>query len=243
MDGMLLGGAVAIFLASILGGVTGFATSLLSTPLLLLSGFDLVSIVVVNLVATLASRIVVVVRERARIDRRRVLLLGLGCLPGAWAGAVVIGALDPGLLRVAAGTLVVVLGVALLLTRHSGARYRPGRGVTLATGVAGGFLSTSTSLNGPPVAILLQQLRLPPARFIADMAAYFVLVNSVSLAVLGVQNRIPGDLLWPVLPVLTVAAILGNQVGSRLTAVIPAETFRTVIIVVVIASGVATAVS
>ncbi|WP_170918034.1 MULTISPECIES: sulfite exporter TauE/SafE family protein [unclassified Pseudonocardia] len=216
---------------------------MLSTPLLLLSGLDLASVVVVNLVATLASRVVLVVRDRARIDRTRTVLLGLGVVPGAWAGAVVVGALDAELLRVGAGVLVVVLGVALLVTHRLGAAYRPGRWVQLATGLAGGFLSTSTSLNGPPVAILLQQLHLPPPRFIADLAAYFVVANSVSLLILGVQRRIPVELLWPTLPVLIVAAIAGNQVGRRLTDVIPAAAFRTVTIVVVIVSGLVTAIS
>ena len=240
---VLVGSVMAIFVASILGGLTGFASSLLATPLLLLAGLDLASVVVVNLVATLASRAVVVARDHHRIDRPRVLRLGIACAPGAWAGAVVVGLLDPELLRVGAGVLVVVLGVALLLTHRLESPYRPGRVVTLGTGLVGGFLSTSTSLNGPPVAILLQQLRLTPPNFIADLAAYFVVVNSVSLLILGAQERIPAALLWPTLPVLIAVAIIGNQIGRRLTGVIPAAAFRVVTIGLVIASGLVTAVS
>jgi uncharacterized membrane protein YfcA len=113
----------------------------------------------------------------------------------------------------------------------------------LGTGIAGGFLSTSTSLNGPPVAILLQQQRLDPAHFIADLAAYFVIVNSVSLLVLGLHDRIPAHLLWPTLPVLILAALLGNQVGGRLTRFMPDAVFRTVTVVLVVVSGLVTAFS
>lgn len=112
------------------------------------------------------------VRERHTIDRSRVLRLGIGCAPGAWVGAVVIGLLDPAALRVGAGVLVTVLGIALFVTQRVGFSHRPGPVAEGCTGIAGGFLSTSTSLNGPPVAILLQRQRLDPAHFIADLAAY-----------------------------------------------------------------------
>jgi len=240
---LLIGSVVAVFCAAVLGGATGFAASLLATPFLLLSGLDLASVVVVNLVATLVTRVVVVVRERHTVDRSRVLRLGLGCAPGAWAGALVIGLLDPAVLRVAAGLTVTVLGTALFVTQRVGFAHRPGAAAELGTGIAGGFLSTSTSLNGPPVAILLQQQRLDTAHFIADLAAYFVIVNSVSLLVLGLQDRIPAHLLWPTLPVLILAALLGNQVGGRLTRLMPDAVFRTVTVVLVVVSGLVTAFS
>ena len=233
---------VAVLLAAVLGGATGFASSLLSTPLLLLAGLDLASVVVVNLVATLVSRLVVVVREREHISRARVLLLALGSAPGAWCGAVVVGLLDPDVLKVGAGGLVAALGVALLLTHRSESAWRAGRTVRFGAGLLGGFLSTSTSLNGPPVAILLQKERLAPLNFIADLAAYFVVTNSVSLVILAGRGQIPTGLLWPALPILIVAAVAGNQVGRRLTTLIPAPTFRILTTVLVIVSGLVTAI-
>ena len=238
---ILAGSVLAVLLASVLGGATGFASSLLATPLLLIAGLDLPSVVVVNLVATLVSRLVVLVREREHVDRRRVLLLGLGSAPGAWCGAVVVGLLDPGALKIGAGALVAALGVVLLLTHRSESSYRPGRPVQFGAGLLGGCLSTSTSLNGPPVAILLQNERLAPVNFIADLAAYFVVTNSVSLLILAGRGQVPTALLWPALPILIVAAVVGNQLGRRLTTRIPAPAFRIVVIVLVIASGLVTA--
>lgn len=238
---VLAASAAVILVASVLGGAAGFATSLLSTPLLLLAGLDLPSVVVVNLSATLVSRLVVVVRDRSYIDVSRVVPLALGVVPGAWLGAMVISSLDPWVLHLGAGVLIAGLGLVLLLTpRVSGGRPAR-RGVRVGAGLAGGFLATSTSLNGPPVAILLGREGLEPRRFIADLAAYFVVGNTVSLIILGVHGRIPVDLLWPGLPVLIVAAVVGNQVGRRLTARVSAASFRLVTCVLVIVSGVVTA--
>lgn len=239
---VLAASAVALVLASVLGGATGFATSLLSTPLLLLAGLDLRSVVVVNLAATLVSRLVVLVRDRAFVDLSRVVAVAAGVVPGAWAGALVTGRLDPHVLRVAAGVVVAVLGAVLLLAPRFAGRRPPSRALRVTAGLVGGFLATSTSLNGPPVATLLQRERLEPRRFIADLAAYFVVGNTVSLVVLGVQGHIPVAVLWPALPVLIVAAVVGNQLGGRLTERISAASFRLVTCLLVIASGVVTAV-
>jgi len=107
----------------------------------------------------------------------------------------------------------------------------------------GGFLSTSISLNGPPVAILLHRTRLEPVQFVADFAGYFVVTNTVSLLILGVHGAIPTSILWPALPALVVAALIGNRLGTRLTTRIPQAMFRTVVSALIVASGIVVIVS
>jgi uncharacterized membrane protein YfcA len=235
----LLLAASALALASVVGGATGFAASLLSTPFLLLVGLDVPSVVVVNLSATLVSRLEVLWRRRRAIDRRRVGLLLAGSAPGAVAGAFTVGYLDPHVLKIAAGVVVAVLGVVLLLRRPRDGP-TPGTASYTTAGVVGGFLSTSISLNGPPVAVVLNRARLSPDSFIADFAGYFVLTNTISLAVLGIHGRIPTALLWPALPVLLVAALIGNRTGAQLTDRIPQRAFRTTVDVLVVLTGIAT---
>ncbi|ANY09796.1 hypothetical protein AFB00_04630 [Pseudonocardia sp. HH130630-07] len=222
--------------------MTGFAASLVSTPALLFLGFGVPEVVVVNLTATLVTRIGVLIRLRGQVDRRRVLLLAAGSVPGAVAGVAVLGRLDEQALRIGTGVVVTIAGLVLLL---GGRRIstRPGTPATAATGLLGGFLSTTTSLNGPPVAVLLDRCRLTPTAFVADFAGYALVTNAVSLALLGAQHRIPAGVLWPVLPVLVVAALVGNRLGGLLTSRVPAATFATIVKLLVIASGIATILS
>lgn len=234
MSGMLL--------ASVLGGVTGFATSLLSTPMLLLLGFGVAEVVVVNLTATLISRIAVLAMRRRDVDWRGVALLVGGSLPGAVTGALTVGYVDQRVLKTLIGIMITALGLYLLLRRRQPATV-PGRRAYLCVGLAGGYLSTSISLNGPPVALLLGRARPTPARFVADFAGYFVGTNTISLVVLGLHGRIPGAVLWPVLPLLIVAAVTGNQIGTRLSGAIPRQAFQVAVTCLVIVSGVVTAVS
>jgi uncharacterized membrane protein YfcA len=234
--------AAGIGLASILGGATGFGASLLATPLLLLVGLPVAEVVVINLVVTIATRVLVLYRSRQHVDRRRVALLATGSIPGAWLGAVTIGLIPPQVLKPAAGVLVALAGLHLAFAA-GGRPKRPSVAVVAATGFTGGYLSTTTSLNGPPAALMLARARLPPIAFIADLAGYFVATNVLSLAILGIHHEIPRAVLWPLLPLCLVAAVAGNQFGGWVGRRLPARVFRIGVIVLVVTAGMITAVS
>ena len=79
------------------------------------------------------------------------------------------------------GLALVSLGIALALDSTTvGLEPADRRGLfatvavaflaTALTGAISGYFSTTTSLNGPPVVLLLGRARLPPLSFIADLA-------------------------------------------------------------------------
>ncbi|GAA4523181.1 sulfite exporter TauE/SafE family protein [Amycolatopsis samaneae] len=241
MDLLLAG--LAVTASSLIGGATGFATSLLSTPALLLLGYDVPFVVTVNLAATLVSRILVVCRSWRAIEPKRIGLLVAGSAPGAVLGAVTVGAVPVHVLRVFAGVVVALLGLLLLVPVTGETRAGPGRAGHVATGLASGYLATSVSLNGPPVAALLSTANLPVRAFIANLACYFISTNLISLAALAVTGGIPRHGLLPVLPVLLVAAIVGNQFGTAVSSRVPRKAFKYVVAGLVVVSGVVTAVS
>ncbi|MFD9963221.1 TSUP family transporter [Amycolatopsis sp. NPDC058986] len=233
--------ALAVAASSLIGGATGFATSLLSTPGLLLLGYDVPFVVTVNLAATLVSRILVVCRSWRAIEPKRIALLVAGSAPGAVLGAVTVGAVPVHVLRIFAGVVVALLGLLLLLPTTDKAG--PGRAGHVATGLASGYLATSVSLNGPPVAALLSAANLPVRAFIANLACYFISTNLISLGALAVTGGIPRHGLLPVLPVLLGAAIVGNQLGTAVSSRVPRKVFKYVVAGLVVVSGVVTAVS
>lgn len=145
---MLVGAALVVAAASVVGGATGFAASLLATPLLILLGFDVPAVVVVNLVATGATRIVTLAVSWRSVDVRRVAVLVASSVPGAVVGATTVGMLDPQVLKTVAGSVVAVIGLYLLLRPAPGARL-PGRPAEVVSGLTSGRLSTSLSFNGP----------------------------------------------------------------------------------------------
>ncbi|WP_404314821.1 sulfite exporter TauE/SafE family protein [Prescottella equi] len=233
---ILLAGVGCLALASVIGGATGFGTALVATPLMLLIGMDVTTVVVVNLVAGLITRVAVAVRMREHMNRSRVRLLCAGSVPGALAGAMLLAYLPKHLLEPAAGAAVMLCGVWLAIPYRI-ERAEPHRMTQAATGVVGGFMTSTTSLGGPPPVLLMQRARVPPPTFIADLAGYFVVTNAFALVFLFAKGAMPQAGVWTVLPLFVLAAMLGNAVGLRIARRMSTAIFRSVVIALVIAAG------
>jgi uncharacterized membrane protein YfcA len=234
-------GCVCLAFASMVGGATGFGTALVATPLMLLVGFSVPEVVFVSLVVGLVTRCAVTWRLRTQVVWSRVGLFALGSVPGAWAGAEVLHMLPLHYLKIAAGVLAVLCGVSMVALPEPNQHRPPSPATTAATGALGGFLSTTTALNGPPPALLLTRAGVPPLVFIADLAGYFTVVSAVSLIILGARGQIPHSMLWPALPIFVAAGLLGNSGGLWIAHRLPARAFRSAVVALVIVAGALTA--
>lgn len=237
---ILLLGAVAVWLAAFLGGVVGFAYGLVAFPLLLLLGVPLPDVVVVNLLVALITRLVVVARRHADIDRRRAGLLITGSLPGILLGLVVREVVDVRTIQIGAGVLIL-LAVAALVYRQRSSPVGPERqnkaAVVLTAGALGGFLGSTTSLNGVPPALLLTGSRATARSLVADLAAYFVLGNVLTILILVLGGHSPSAGVWPMLALWVPVGIVGNFVGIALGPRLPQLLFRRLTLVVITISG------
>ena len=238
----LILGALCIGAASILGGAAGFGSALISTPLMLLVGLPLREVVVVKLVTGLVTRLAVAYRLRHRVNWPRVAVLGVGSVPGAWLGSQTANALPAHYLKSAAGAVIMLCGIYMAIPTSKQSR-TPSTAAQAVTGAVGGYLSTTTSLSGPPPVLLLTRARLPPLNFIADLAGYVIVVNTVSLAILRFRDEVPHAVLWPMLPEFVVAALVGNIVGLWIATRLPTKVFRSTVIALVIVAGALTVAS
>lgn len=169
--------------AAVQGGV-GFGMNLIAAPLLALIDPDLVPGPAIA--AAVLLTVLLAVRERASIDGRAVGFALIGRVPGTTAGALLIGAIpERGVaLTVAAG---VFLAVLLNVGRP---RLRPTPKTLLAAGVVSGFGSTTSSIGGPPMAVVFANEPGPVVR--ANLSAIFVvggLMSIVGLALVGDFGR------------------------------------------------------
>lgn len=231
--------ALCVAVASIIGGMTGFGTSLIATPFMLMAGIGLTETVVVNLVVALVTRVGVTYQLREHIEWRRVAVLGAASLPGAWLGVQTVSMLPEDYLKPAAGVITVLCGLAMALPTADVAR-PPSAWLTAVAGAISGYFSTTTSLNGPPVVLLLGRAKLPPLNFIADLAGYFVITSIVSLSLLwaGTDVDLPG--LAPMLGACIVAGVLFNQLGIAIATRLPTHVFRSAVIGLVVLAGLVT---
>jgi uncharacterized membrane protein YfcA len=236
----LVAGGICVFLASFLGGVSGFGYSLVATPLLLVLGYSLEFVVTANLALAFVTRLSVVYRFRRFISRRRVGGMVAGSVPGLWLGAQVLTSVPEESIKLAAGVIVMVM--AVILARDSSEDPPPPiPGSAVAAGFTGGFLGSATSLNGIGPILLMARDRASARSFLADLALYFVASNAIGLLVLFSEDAISEDALYPAVLVWLPASLLGNWIGTAQGPKLPAQTFRRMTLVLIFVAGALTA--
>jgi hypothetical protein len=136
---------------------------------------------------------------------------------------------------------VVVVSAAVLLLRGFHLRDESHH-LDWALGMVSGFLSTSTSTNGPPLVFLMQARRLDPATFRATINAVFAVVNLGALALFAFAGKVNANNLSGVavaLPALGIAIAVGYSVRQHVTQ----ERFNTLVITLLFLSAISVIVS
>jgi uncharacterized membrane protein YfcA len=136
---------------------------------------------------------------------------------------------------------VVVVSAAILLLR--GFRLREeSHHFDWFLGMVSGFLSTSTSTNGPPLVFLMQARRLDPSTFRATINTVFAVVNLGALALFASAGKINSSNLSGVavaLPALGCAIAIGYSVRRHVTQ----ERFNTLVITLLFLSAISVVIS
>ena len=204
----LLVAASAIFVGSALQGAVGFGLALVAAPILFLVDERLVPgpILISALALTLLS---------ARRDWHAIDFSGLrwglsGRIPGTVIGAAMLWVL-PAEEMAAPLAALVLLAVAM---SASGIRVDPTPGNLVGAGLLSGIMGTTSSIGGPPLAMVYQHA--PGDRIRGTLGVYFVIGCILSLVAvaavgrLGLFEMIYGAALVP-------AVLLGFALSTRLT--------------------------
>lgn len=189
-------------------GTIGFGLGLVGAPVLALIDHRFVPgpLIAVGVVLTLG----VLHRERRALRFGVVRWAMLGRIAGSAAGAAAVAAVSERALGILFGVLILA-AVALSV---AGRQVPPNPRTLLGAGVLSGFMGTTVSVGGPPLALVYQRERGPELR--ATMAAFMVFGALVSLAMLVLFGQFGGDQLR--LSVLLLPGVLTGFAASRFLA-------------------------
>ena len=227
--------ALAAFAGAFVQSATGMGFALVLSPALfaVMDPEEAVTAVLI-LGAVLCA---LVLFESRRVGTHGLVRLLLPAVPGLAVGLVVLAALSKSALQIGVG--MVVVAAAGWQLRHGAAALRPSAAVA---GFLSGVLTTSISVNGPPLALWLESERVPPAVFRATLAAAFLILDVAGVALI-VSSEGPGVVdpgeLGPLLACLFVGYALGAAGFRRLDA----ARFSAIVACVVICTGVASVVA
>ena len=162
----LVGASVVVMVGATLQGSVGFGFGMLAAPLLVLvdPGFVPAPLLCAALVLT----ILVAHRERHAIDFRGIGWALCGRIPGTVLGAATMAVADPKTTSLLVGGFVLV-AVAIVGYRIRLQRTRP---VLVGAGTLSGFMGTTTSIGGPPLAVLYHDAA--GAELRGTMSGFFV---------------------------------------------------------------------
>ncbi|HLJ61030.1 MAG TPA: sulfite exporter TauE/SafE family protein [bacterium] len=211
--------ALVVALSAAAAAATGFGFNLVSAPLLTFVYPPRLVVVLTLLLGVCASGLLALRPEiRREVEWSVIRPLFLSSLAGMPIGVALLLWGRPQTLRVAIAALTAAFAIVMLT------RFRPRlRGTlldTIAVGFLSGLLSTSTSLNGPPVALYLVARGLPRDRFRANMVVYVLLATATSLMLLALGGTISMStvaLSVRLLPVLALGFLIGVALVGRLS--------------------------
>ena len=237
--------AVATLVAAAIQSATGLGFAMIAAPALLAVLEPREAITILLLLGLVVSLLLLFAERRTLAIRRHDLTVVLAAaLPGLVLGIVVLEAVTKEQLQVLTGAVVIVVAAVQLAMPE--ADHAGGAGGAVAdrpataavVGVLVGGLTTSTSVNGPPLALWLFARGADPAEVRDTLAAAFLALNAFGLGALALTGdglSADGGHLGLLVPVTALGWLGGRPAFERLEG----GGFRLVSLLVVLAAGVA----
>lgn len=204
---------VIVFVGAAVQGSLGIGLGMISSPVLAIADTDFIPTAIVLAVIPLSGA--VAWAERTSIDRRGLALTLIGRVPGVIAGAAVAALLSDEVLAVlVAGSVIVAVAVSIV-----GKKFVAGDVALAAAGLTSGFMTTTTGVGGPPMALTYQHS--DPAVMRGTVSAFFTVGAVMSLAALAVAGefgRRQLELAAFLLPSIFLGIAVAHLVRDRLDA-------------------------
>ncbi len=227
MFGLGTGGIVlfviALFAATVNGAI-GYGFSSLTVPVaLLFFPNKMLSPALVLVELAINTWVVILNRGSLATVRRRALPIVIGLVPGILIGSFLLKSANPGMLKF--GTYIVLLPIILM--QAAGYR-RPIRSEHLAglpLGLGVGTLYATTTISGPPLAMMFNNQGLDKEEFRAALGTVRVVettLTAIAYGFLGLFSTATLRLAAPIAP----AVLLGIPLGAFMIRYMKGETFR-----------------
>jgi uncharacterized membrane protein YfcA len=203
--------AVAVFVGSALQGVVGIGLGLVSAPIIGLTAPELLP--GLALWVALFYPMLTLTRDWRHADPRGLTWALVARLPGTAVGVWLVAVAPDRLLKGLVGAMVLV---AVAVTARS-VHVKLTRPTLAGAGFVSGITGTSTSIDGPPLAIVYQ--REEPDVLRSTLGAYFVAGAAMSLVGLGVSGEMTVQEFQMFLfltPVLLLGFLVSGPMRTRL---------------------------
>ncbi|MEX0649826.1 MAG: sulfite exporter TauE/SafE family protein [Candidatus Andersenbacteria bacterium] len=220
--------AALTFIASTVGTISGFGTSTIMIPVLVLFLSPIEAIFLVAIVHWFGD-LWKVLLFRKGVNFRLVILLGVVGLVASYFGASVsLGAGEAILIRLLGAFLA---GYAVFLITQKKFRIPTGTITTLIGGVLSGFFAGIFGIGGPIRSMVLSAFNLRKSVYIATAGAIGLMVDVTRIITYVAGGVTLREQLWWSLLLLIPVSFVGAQVARKIVNKVPQRQFRAVVAV------------
>lgn len=224
---------VALLFGSFVLCTSGFGIGLAASPFMLLA-IDAKTVVVIINTVSLAAFGLLILQNRSKINYREMCPPIAAGILGVPVGLVLFGRINPEILSIFIGTLIVILGFfAKYLNRQIINKNTP---LFIVVSFIVGGLLTSTGIGGPLMALVALSRGWTKDTIRGSLPLYYLFVEGIAVVGYSLTGRLDrGTLTLTIVGLVPV--IVGFFLASSFAKKVPETTYRKLIVVVIIAAG------
>jgi uncharacterized protein len=231
---LIIIGILIVVVAGFIQGLTSFGFALIAMPILakIIPLNEAVPIVVI---LSLFINIIILVQCIKYVDLKRIWILIIASLAAAPLGTYSLVFLNPNILKLFTGVLIV--SFAILLLKGKSFPVKNEKIAYVPVGLLSGFLNGSVSMSGPPVALFLSNQNVGINSFRANITAYAIILNIFTIITYFysglLNNAVLAYTAW-FIPSMIIGVLIGVAAIRKLNDVL----FKRISLGLIIISGI-----
>jgi len=227
---------IIIFFASLVQGATGFAFALILVPLL--SFFlPLKTIVPISDILSLVINMLIIISGWKHLALKEIWIIIVTGIIGIPFGIHLLNTANLSVLKIIIGLLLIITSFAM----YKGFKVHfKNKGLSHSvTGFVSGVLNGSISMSGPPIVLFLSNEGYEKDSFRTNMNAYSIISNIIAIGAFGYNGLITKSVLqYSGINIIVTA--LGTLLGIHISKKINETTFKKVVFILLIITGIIT---
>jgi hypothetical protein len=232
---LILLASLIIFIAYMVKGVTGFASSLIAVPLLSLF-LDIKFVVPVIATMTFFSGIMLFVMTRQHINKQEFFILIPFVLVGSFLGVQILANFDSIILKKIFAIFVIIFSIRMLLVAHKPSIKKLKKYWAVIAGVIAGILGGMFDTNGPPLVIYLSH-KLKKAAFRATLTVIFfvdIIFRNILYVSSGITTLDTFKFSLFILPALIIGILAGSKIHINIDEIL----FKRIVAIILLITGI-----
>lgn len=223
------------FSAGLIQGLSGFGAALLAMPFLVLV-LDVREAVTLSLLNGLIINLFLSLQLKNHLDWRRIFPLVVGCVPGIYAGVVILEKWNPAIIKCTLGVLIVAYA---LYCQVGGVRptRRIKRGWAYVAGFATGTIGSAFSAGGPPTIIYTTLTGWNKDEIKATLSAFFFFITTMAITAHYLSGLVTSHVLG-LYGVTAFPVLAGVFLGSQFYKKLETKTYLAIIYYLLIVLGI-----